>query len=210
MTELTTNNNIYKFELRNIFMRKLQSLVAVPHRGECVPPKRVFFGQLLVETKCSKIDFAKDVANGVIFHAEGKGAGVDYNPNGTQFVTKIDGNEHIMDFEGDLPAYLNLSGEDACSFQLSFREADDADKQIIKAKVTLRPSYVLTVSVVATRGGELEDHGFVENLGEHIFGMLSEPKEDGSRPGDPEVRMSSVLGKNETYQISAGTEELVK
>jgi hypothetical protein len=114
-----------------------------------------------------------------------------------------------MDFEGDLPAYLNLSGEDARSFQLSFREADDADKQIVKAKLTVRPSYVLTVSVVATRGGELEDHGFVENLGEHIYGMLSEPGEDGGRPSDPSVRISCVTGKNEEYRISAGTDKFV-
>ncbi len=190
-------------------MRKLQSLLLVPHKGEVVPPKKVFFGQLLVETKYSRIDFAKDVANAVIFHAEGKRVGVDYNPNGMQFVTKIEGNEHTMEFEGDLPAYLNLSGEDVRSFQISFREADEVDKQIVKAKLTVRPSYVLTLSVVATRGGELEDYGFVENLGEHIFGMLSEPKEDGSRSEDPSVRISCVTGKNGEYRISAGTDKFV-
>ena len=202
VTELTTNNNIYKFELRNILMRKLQSLVAVPHKGEGVAPKKVFFGQLLVETRTPRLDFAKETANAVLSQAELNRVELGYSPNGDQFVTRKEGNEHVLEFEGDVPGHLKLPESDARSLHVSFREAEEGDKSpVVREKTKLTPSYVITLSVEASKPGEFGDDGFWDQLSTGLFGGLFDPDPERGRAGDPDLKIAIIFGSNEAYSV---------
>jgi hypothetical protein len=206
-------------------MRKLQSLVAVPHKDKTAPHKRILFGQLLVghenaglpkgfaydaakglmvptERKIPHLDFAKEAANAVLIQAEMNGVCLDYSPNGEQFVTRKEGNENILEFEGDLPAYLKLPGSDAFSLNVSFREAEEGDKtQDVKEKAKLTPSYVLTLSAEATNTGEFFKEDFWGQIGNNLFCGLSEPDPERGREGHPDLKIAIVFGSEDAYFV---------
>jgi hypothetical protein len=227
ITEITTNNNIYKLELRNIIMRKLQSLLSVPYKGEGAPKNRIFFGQLLVSDQkmvarnsvvfpsadleitgtlfqnnaIPNLEFAKEVANAVLIQAEMNEVGLDYTPNGDQFVTRTDGNEHVLEFEGNIAAYLKLPESEANSLLVSFREANEEDLRSAIPEVKMMPSHVLTLSVDASGPGEFGDDGFWKQLANNLFCGLSEPDPERGREGHPDLKMAIVFGCNEAYQV---------
>jgi len=184
-------------------MRKLQSLVSVPYKGERGSrPKCVFFGQLLVETRAPKLDFAKEVVNAVIVQGELNRAELDYDPNPNNFVTRREGKEHVLEFKGDLPGYLKLPEDDARSLHVSFREAEGGDKaKAVVETAKLTPSYVLTLSVESTEHGEFSDDRFWEQLGSNLFCGLSEPDPERGRAGDPGMKIAIVYGIEGAYWI---------
>ncbi|HLC68900.1 MAG TPA: hypothetical protein VJH24_03590 [Candidatus Bilamarchaeaceae archaeon] len=181
-------------------MQFTQSLLRVPHAPK-TPDKRLFFGQLLVETKVDKVDFAKEVANAIIIQAESNRATVDYTPDPDIFVTRIESGEHVLQFEGDLPAYLKIPPEDARSFHVSFREATAEDGTAeLAEKIRFSPTYVLTLSMLASSPSELGDRGFWGQLGTNLYTGLSTEGSSG-RPADGNPNVAIVYGDEAGHQF---------
>lgn len=215
--------------------------------GIPVPRKRVprgsarpRFGQLLVETKYGMVNFAKEAANAILIQAEMNGKTLDYSPNGTAsvskivgrdcllepvFVTRTEGREHVLEFEGDAAGYLKIPGADAASFHVSFREADASDKLafamaensisttallvawpvLISRMASGQASpgaYVLTLSASSSVAGEFGDEGFWGQLGNNLYTGLSSPGPRGSgRMGDPDARITIIYGNGESFKV---------
>lgn len=210
-------------------MRKLQSLLAVPYKGEGAPKKRIYFGQLLVgdsklacgshlavspaglqvttimgwsTKKIDNLEFAKEVANAVLIQAELNEVALDYTPNGDQFVSRKEGRENILEFEGDKSSYLRLPDSEADSFLVSFRECEEGDQTAeVATRAGMMPSHVLTLSVDSSMPGEFLDEGFWKQLGTNLFMGLSEPDPERGRAGHPDLKIAVVFGCDGTYQV---------
>ena len=161
--------------------------------------KRIFFGQLLVETTHSEVNFAKEVANAVIIQADMNGTAVDFTPVGDKFVTRIEENGHVLLFEGVLAGYLKVPPEDAVTLHVSFRRATEEDNDTVRGNVDLVPTYALMFSIISSHPGEFGDDGFWNQLGINLFTGLS--TEGEGRSGDPNVKIAIAYGDENYYRI---------
>ncbi len=183
-------------------MQIMKAQLAVPHQYATREPKRVFFGQLLVETGYDRLTFAKEAANAVITQAELNRVQLEFTPNGDRFVTRIERGEHVLEFTGDLPGYLRIPAEDANSMHVSFREADESDRRpFIERRTKISPDYVLTISAVAMQAGELGDRGFWIQLATNLFQGIYYPDEERERPGDAGLKISIIYGDSDSQRI---------
>ena len=181
-------------------MQFTQSLFKVPH---AIPTRsrQVFFGQLLVSTTHDQISFAKEVANAIIIQAKLNEVHVDYTPRGSSFITCTKGYEHVLEFEGDLAAYLKVPINDARFFHVSFREAGLNDRSSARDNLNLLPDYVLTLSMVASQAGEMGDPGFWRQLAyDNLSTGIGTPGPDG-RTADPNVKIAVIYGNQYWYEV---------
>lgn len=167
----------------------------------CAPAqtgRQVFFGQLLVGTPCPPLRFAKELANAVLIHAEGLGVALDYTPSGSAFVTRVEGPEHILAFEGPVESYAGIPLAEAPSFHISFRIASAEDTLMGAIAVHLLPDYVATLSVVASAPA-FSVGGFWNDLANCLWTGLEGPGLDGS-PAYPDAKIAIIYGEDKFPQ----------
>src|SRR3989338_8120677 len=174
-----------------MIMKTMQSLLKVPH-NEPASGKRVFFGQVLVETTHTKDGFAKDVASSIEEQSELVRTPVLYQPGEATFVSRMDGNEHVMVFEGDLSGYFKIPQDVISSLNISFCEVTEDDKNPeVKELSKLSQTYVLTISMVAFQPGELGEEGFWYQVGTALWNVITVDGADG-RKADENVKLAIV------------------
>jgi hypothetical protein len=168
--------------------------LTIPHAAHS-NGKKLFFGQLLVETPIPARTFANEAAGALVIQAELNGKRIDYAPQKRGLPDQVAG-EYPLAFKGEIAGYLKAAPEAEKFFHVSFRIAEEGDKcEAIRKQALLVPDYVLTLSLAARKPGELKDAGFWGQLGICLFTGIS------TVSPYLEPKVAYVFGKGARYKF---------
>jgi hypothetical protein len=126
---------------------------------------KVCFGQVLVSTIVKPSDFAREVANGVLSHAEHSPKGqVELDLiQGKNFVTRKTGGISLLRFIGDLATYLETI---APSFSITFRRTNLG--VFGDFPEGFDPRYLVTLSSISRNPSSLSNPEFLDQFARHL------------------------------------------